>query len=245
MMRYMLLSLFIIMIFHPSNPGCEDVYKDNTVQFIELAKRISQMSYPNRKINFYGDTLEQGVTGWVSINGRTRHVPNLYFVEMAGGYRVWFEFKETTDHKNKFRKYEISRIYHQNGTFRYDFRSRKWCNSDGECRDADLLNRTYDTPLVVDIDRLRNTRVASEKAPSRKIEIDQLENHVGQPFRIAMKNGNIYEKAIIREIKANTISIQREIYGGTVKFAISKDEIAQITALSVADMQKPVSNLYY
>ena len=91
------------------------------------------------------------------------------------------------------------------------------------------LKRPYDKPLAVDLDRLRNVSLVTEKPPASKIGLDQLGDHIGRSVQIVMKNGDTYENAIITEVKADRISIQRHIYGGTVSFEILKDDIAQVT----------------
>ena len=100
--RYMLFLIFFVLIFNPSYAGCEDGYTDNSVQFMELAKKIARKSYPDKEINFSPNDLKQGYTGWLSYKGNRYDLPNLYFVEMTGGYQVWFEFKETVDEKTNF-----------------------------------------------------------------------------------------------------------------------------------------------
>ncbi len=68
----------------------------------------------------------------------------------------------------------------------------------------------------------------STKKAFKKINLNQLNNYIGKPIRIEMKNGDVYENAVITEIEGNQIAITTFKYGGQISHQVSTDDVKHV-----------------
>ncbi|HDQ04508.1 MAG TPA: hypothetical protein ENN23_08120 [Deltaproteobacteria bacterium] len=69
---------------------------------------------------------------------------------------------------------------------------------------------------------------SNKKRASKKINLNQLNNYVGKPVRIEMKNGDVHENAVITEIEGNQVSITEFKYGAQISYQTSKENIKNV-----------------
>lgn len=75
---------------------------------------------------------------------------------------------------------------------------------------------------------VRQEDESAEKKSLKKINLNQLNNYIGKPVHIEMKNGDVLENAVITEIEGNQISITEFKYGGQISQNTSISDIKSV-----------------
>jgi hypothetical protein len=88
----------------------------------------------------------------------------------------------------------------------------------------------YATPDQAQPDPLAQKR-KKEEANTVKVSLEKMPKYIGHYFIITLKNGH-QRRGLLRSVDATTLHLDRKLYGGNVKFTVSKTQIKTIEMLT-------------
>ena len=208
--------------------GLADEPTSNDTEIIQQCKEIARAYYPQKQIIGWPDSITRTLRVGHFGDGEWKWTALTRTIRMSGGYEVVAELKDSFDAANNHVEFRIVKTYCQKGSYKYDVEAGTWRNGKGEAITTDRLGRVLEVPARLDSVQPGTRAGGGEKTPKSRIDLNCIQDHIGEILELRTKNGRIYQNARITQVEADRIVIELTLPSGRVTFTIKKDQIEAI-----------------
>lgn len=217
-----------LLVFLYSAWGMADEPTSNDTEIIQQCKEIAHTYYPQKRINGWPDRITRTLRVGHFVDGEWKWTALTCTIRMSGGYEVVAELKDSFDANNNHVEFQIVKRYCQKGSFKYDVEADTWRNGKGEAITTDLLGRVLDVPARLDSIQPGTRADGGRKAPKTRIDLNCIQDHIGESLELRTKNGRVYQNARLTRVDADRIVIELTLPSGRVTFTVKMDQILAI-----------------